>query len=128
MRRDVLVALTFCGTLLMPVSMANADPVMNISNHPIPNVNKLSLDQVRQAIIAGGTRYKWVFEDQGPGSLKASQFGGRFQAVINITFTESSYNITLLQSEGLEQKGDQIRSRYNRWVQLLTRSIDAKLR
>jgi len=121
------IGLAFCGLLLAPLNAAYADPVLNISNHPVTNLKKLSMDDIRKGIIQGGLRYKWVFEDQGPGKLKASQFEGRFSAVISITYSETAYSITLLESMGLDQKGNQIRSRYNRWVELLTRNIDAQL-
>lgn len=121
------IGLAFCGLLLAPVAAAYADPVLNISNHPVTNLKKMSLDEVRKGIIQGGLRYKWVFEDEAPGKLKASQFEGRLSAVISITYSETDYSITLLESMGLDQKGNQIRSRYNRWIQLLTRNIDAQL-
>ena len=121
------IGLAFCGLLLAPVAAAYADPVLNISNHPVTNLKKMSLDEVRKGIIRGGLRYKWVFEDEAPGKLKASQFEGRLSAVISITYSETDYSITLLESMGLDQKGNQIRSRYTRWIQLLTRNIDAQL-
>ena len=127
MQQKFLMALVLCGIALAPVSVASADPVMNVADHPITNLKKFSLDQVKAGIVAGGTRYKWIFHDDGPGRLRAFQDEGKFHAVIAISYTENTYSITLLESQGLEQKGDQIRSRYNRWVTLLTRNIDNEL-
>jgi hypothetical protein len=127
MSQKILIILAICGGVLAPALIASADPVMNVANHPITNLKKFSLDQVKMGIIAGGTKYKWMFHDDGPGRLRASQDEGRLHAVIAITYTENTYSITLLESQGLEQKGDQIRSRYNRWMTLLTRNIDNEL-
>ena len=118
--------MVLCGLLLAPV-FAHADPVSNIVDHPITNLKKMTLADVRKGIVLGGTRYRWIFADDGPGKLKATQDAGRYSAVISISYTETTYSITLLESMGLEQKGDQIRSRYNRWIGLLTRNIDSEL-
>ncbi len=120
------IGIVLCGSLLA-AACASADPVLNIVDHPVTNLKRMTLGDVRRGIVLGGTRYQWVFADDGPGKLKATQNAGRYSAVISISYTETTYSITLLESMGLEQKGDQIRSRYNRWVGLLTRNIDSEL-
>jgi hypothetical protein len=112
---------------LAAISSAYADPVLNIVDRPVTSLKKMALDDVRRGIVLGGTRYQWIFSDDGPGKLKATQNAGKLSAVINISYTETAYSITLVESAGLGQKGDQIRARYNRWIGLLTRNIDSEL-
>ena len=125
-RRTGAIGTVLVG-LLLASACASPVPVLNVNNHPVTNLRKMTLDEVRRGIVLGGARYSWMFEDDGPGKLRATQNEGRYSAVISISYTETSYSITLLESMGLEQRGDRIRSRYNRWIGLLSRNIDAEL-
>ena len=126
MKKSVGAVGVLC-VLSLASGCASPEPVLNITNRPVTNLKQMTADEVRKGIVLGGTRYRWMFEDDGPGRLRATQDDGRYSAVISIAYTPRTYSITLVESTNLEQRGDRIRSRYNRWISLLTRNIDSEL-
>jgi hypothetical protein len=47
--------------------------------------------------------------------------------VINITYSQQAYSITLAGSTNLRQEGDEVHKKYNKWIRQLERSIDDRL-
>ena len=122
------IVLILCSVLLAPVPWALAEPVNNVANHPIISLSKkLTADDIRKNIIIAGLKRHWHFEEVAPGQLKGTQGSGKRQATISLTFTDAAYSITLLESVGLDQKGDQVARRYNGWVRYLLQDIDDQL-
>ena len=120
--------LMLCAMIFAPTSWALAAPVLNVADHPIPAIAaKLSVDDIRKNIMLAGLKRHWRFEEVGPGELKATQQDNTRMAIIRVTYTPRTYSITLLESSGMEQEGDQIHRNYNRWVQFLMQDIDDQL-
>jgi len=116
-----------CGAILASNAWA-LSPVLNVVDHPVPRLaERLSVDDVRKNIMLGGLKRHWKFEEMGPGQLKATQEDAKRRVVISVTYTKTGYSITLLESSGMQQKGDQIHENYNRWVRYLTQDIDDQL-
>ncbi len=119
--------MAFCGVMLASNAWA-LSPVLNVVDHPVPKLaENLSVDDVRKNIMLGGLKRHWQFEEMGTGQLKATQADAKRRAVISVSYTKSGYSITLLESSGMQQKGDQIHENYNRWVRYLTQDIDDQL-
>jgi hypothetical protein len=106
-RSGFLITL-FCGVALASNAWA-ISPVLNVVDHPVPRIaERLSIDDVHKNIRLVGLKRHWQFEEIGPGQLKATQADARRRAVISVTDTKTNYSITLLESSGMQQKGDQI--------------------
>jgi len=119
--------MAFCGVMLASNAWA-LSPVLNVVDHPVPKLaENLSVDDVRKNIMLGGLKRHWQFEEMGPGQLKATQADAKRRAVISVSYTKTGYSITLLESSGMQQKGDQIHDNYNRWIRYLTQDIDDQL-
>jgi hypothetical protein len=121
----------FLLSILLFTSSALADriePVYNPVNLPIPGeAQKLSADQIGRNIIIAGTKRHWQIERQSPGNLKGVYDDGKRMATIAITYTNTSYNITLVTSRGMDQEGDKIHHNYNRWIHYLQEDIAVQL-
>jgi len=116
------------GLLIAPIICANAATVTNVADHPIlASGAKLTEDAIRKNIILAGLKRHWHMADDGPGQLKAVQESANQSATVSITYTTTSYSIKLLDSTGLDQKGDDIDRRYNGWIRYLTQDIDDQL-
>ncbi|HEX3972865.1 MAG TPA: hypothetical protein VHX19_16170 [Stellaceae bacterium] len=106
------------------------EPIYNVINHPIPAAaQKLSRDAISKAIIAGGalTR-RWQIGPNTDGTLTGTlDVRGKHHATATITYSQTSYNITLVSSTNLLQEGNLIHRNYNRWVHDLEKDIDAQL-
>ena len=119
--------LILCGTLLAAAPPAYADKIANIANHPI--AAKMSEQDLRKNIVLAATKRGWMVEDAGPQQLKATISAGRgqYEAAVNITYSDSAYSITLMNSKGFGQTGDSVNGRVNRWMKNLEADIAKQL-
>ena len=98
-------------------------PVLNVVDHPVPKLaENLSVDDVRKNIMLGGLKRPWQFEEMGPGQPTPSAGPSSASPI-----PKPATDITLLESSGMQQKGDQIHDNYNRWIRFLTQDIDDQL-
>lgn len=123
MKKIVLVALT-----LLLTAGCVTKPIQNVENRPIPlTAQQLSLDRIETLIIAVGQQRGWQFKREAPGHLSASQIHPKFAATVDIRFDQRVYTIMHRSSSGLKEKDGTIHTRYNNWILLLQRDIDARL-
>lgn len=105
-------------------------PIYNVSNTGIPgrvDGSTMSMLEIRQAILAAASRKGWSPRVSGEGAINAFlQSKGR-RANIVIVYSPASYDITLIDSEGLDQKKGKIDPHYNKWVRSLDQRIQAEL-
>jgi hypothetical protein len=127
-RQFPISAPILAGLLLIPFFGARAAPIVNLTDHPILTVGKkLALEDIRKNIILAGLKRHWHMSDDGPGKLKALQESAKQTATVSITYTTTTYSITLLNSTGMDQRGNDINRRYNGWIGYLTSDIDDQL-
>lgn len=124
----LIPALVLLSAPLLAIACSRTVPVYNIEGRPIPVVTqKLSLDEIGRIILAAGRRHYWRMDPVEPGLMKGTLDYGPREAVINISYTQQSYSITLADSMNLRQEGDEIHKKYNKWIHLLQKDIDERL-
>lgn len=123
MKKLVIVVLTMLLT-----ASCGTKPINNVENHPIPlTAQQLPLERIEALIIAAGQTRAWQFKREAPGYLIASQTMPKYSATVDIRFSQKAYSIMLRSSSGLREKDGTIHARYNNWIQILQRDIDASL-
>ncbi len=103
--------------------------VLNITNQPIPvyESTRLTVGQVRQAILDAGKERGWIMSDVNSNQIKAVLDKRNTQAVVLINYNSQNYSINYSNSINLEYNGTSINRHYNDWVTYLSRSIDFNL-
>jgi hypothetical protein len=93
------------------------------------NPNTMTDAQVRGAIIAGGREHGWYVTEDKPGQLTLRyDRGGKHTAIITVDYDDKGYQIRYKSSVNLDyEEVDGVREihpNYNRWIQILIRSIN----
>jgi hypothetical protein len=100
-------------------------------NNPPTSVKRvLTQDDYRDAIIRGGAKRNWTFEDAGPGHLVGSVgVRGKHFATVDVVFDTERFSITHKTSTNLNYNGDTrvIHPNYNSWVHLLQDDIQSEI-
>jgi hypothetical protein len=122
MKRIVFVVLA-----TLAIAACKGHLVHNPKNSIPANAQGLPLEQIEGAIIDAAQGRGWRLERASLGHLVATQRLPKIEAVVDIRFNQQSYEIQHKSSIGLSATNGTIHSRYNGWVQLLERDIDARL-
>ncbi|HKW55185.1 MAG TPA: hypothetical protein VJO12_15945 [Stellaceae bacterium] len=126
--RSGFAALLMVGAVIMASACSRTRPVYNVQDHPIPAATQqLPLDQIGQTIIQAGRLRHWRMDPAGPGQITGVLDDHGREAVINVTYSQQAYSITLAGSTNLRQEGDEVHKKYNKWVRQLEREIDDRL-
>jgi hypothetical protein len=126
--RRGFAALLILGTVIVASACSRTCPVYNVQDHPIPAaIQRLPLDQTGQTIMQVGRLRHWRMDPAGPGQITGVVDDRGHEAVINITYSQQAYSITLAGSTNLRQEGDEVHKKYNKWIRQLERSIDDRL-
>jgi hypothetical protein len=87
----------------------------------------LSVDTVRKAIIAGGATHGWKPVGDQPGVLTLEADSGQHQAVVDVVYDATGYQINYKSSANLNyehaDKKTSIHPKYNKWVEALDSAI-----
>jgi hypothetical protein len=98
---------------------------------PESSVEKvLTLDEYRDAIIRGGSKRGWTFEEVGPGHLLGNiAVRAKHFATVDITFDTTSYSIAHKSSQNLNynEKRSEIHPNFNNWLEVLEDEIQAEI-
>lgn len=122
-----LASLAICGCV------STGQPISNIEDKVIPTKldgSDRSLDDVREAIAKGCMSKGWTPVVVDESQIKCSILvRGKHYAEVNIPFTESGYSIVYADSRVLDYDPEQgrIHRNYNKWVILLSQSIDQQM-
>jgi hypothetical protein len=126
-RRGFAAPLVF-GAVIMASACARTAPVYNVQDRPIPIATQnLPLEEIGRNIVQAGRRRHWRMDPVGPGQITGMFDDRQHEAVINITYTQQAYSITLADSTNLRQEGDEVHKKYNKWIRALQREIDGRL-
>jgi len=118
--------------LVAALLAAGCAPTMlrNVADAPIvSNKEPLSLDDVRVAITRAGAGLGWIMIEQAPGEIIGTLRLRTHEAIVDVTYDTSTYNIQYVDSANLnynESKGT-IHKNYNGWVQNLDNAIQREL-
>lgn len=125
MRTIVRNALVAGATAIALVACASARvPVQNYQDVPIEAKSNPSLGDVSKAILTASLAAGWQANEIRPGNIVALYKIRSHLAVVDITYTTKSYNITFKEGDaGLKYDGQTIHQNYNDWVQNLERVI-----
>ena len=111
------------GTLGLAACHRGA-PILNFQDQPIPaSASKLSDDEIARQIKIAGASLGWKFDDAGPGKLRGTHQAQEHTAMIDVSFTRTTYSIINLR----QSPGGTVSSRYNWWAQNLKNKIDSQL-
>lgn len=95
-------------------------PVHNFSAVPIAAKSNPKLDDVGKAIVKAGTAAGWQMSDVKPGYIIGTYRIRRHVAVVDVTYTTTTYDITFKSGDpGLKYDGQTIHQNYNEWVENL---------
>ncbi|HUF87994.1 MAG TPA: hypothetical protein VMM59_11485 [Thermohalobaculum sp.] len=103
---------------------------VNFASPASTSAARLTLDDYRNAIIRGGAKRGWTFEDAGPGHLVGSvTVRGKHHAKVDVMFDTEQFSITHKASQNLNYNPSrqQIHPNYNSWVSNLQQEIQAEI-
>ncbi len=118
--------------LLFVIPSCTSRSILNLKNEPLPTLADGSIftkEQVREAIIKGCRRRRWVAQPKEEGLIEASIIVRGRRAKVEIRYDETNISILYKDSYRLNHaKGwfdgeGTIHRNYNRWIAYLYRSI-----
>jgi hypothetical protein len=129
MRLDHWARVALVGSLVLVAACHIRAPIENFEAQPIPaSASSQSLDDIARQIKAAGASLDWTVEDSGPGRLIAKHRHPKgYTATVEISFSQTAYTITLLNSERFHEKDGLISAHYNVWARNLKAAIDRQL-
>ena len=125
MKTNILVIVA--TSLLLILAGCTSNPILNIENAPIEIEAKHSSKGIKKAIIRAGAGLGWQMKFKKKGHIVGTLYLRKHVAVVDITYTKNSYNITYKSSQNLDYDGTNIHRNYNGWIQNLNRQIQAQL-
>jgi hypothetical protein len=101
--------------------------IYNVPNSPIKA--GLSENEISKAIKLAGASLGWKITDVKEGELSGKLQLRSHIAMVKITYTNTTYNITYTSSLNLkyDKVNQTIHSNYNGWIQNLQKAIDRTL-
>lgn len=121
--------LTIISCLLLLAACKTA-PVYNVSNEPVNSVSgqpALSVEQVENVIIGAAIKRGWKPRVVNSGLIEARLDLRQHTAVINISYSPTSYSIQYVDSQNLHYNNGEIHRNYNNWITNLSRDIQLGL-
>ena len=103
---------------------------ISFSSPPTSVKRVLTIEDYKDAIIRGGSKRGWTFEDGGPGHLVGTVgVRGKHFATVDIVFDTESFSITHKSSTNLNYNASSrvIHPNYNTWVHNLESDIQAEI-
>ena len=131
--RSILLVLVAAASLAAPpAAQARGAPMVTFQDIAFSDGRKLSLEQVKRAVIRAASSKQWAASVKGNNTVRATYTKGRHSAVVDVVFTQSSYSIRYVDSNDLNYSDKDgkatIHPAYNKAVTALRQSIDAQLR
>ncbi|MEH6546166.1 MAG: hypothetical protein V7701_07055, partial [Sneathiella sp.] len=93
-----------------------------------PGLETAPLSVIRDGILAAGVERNWVMKELEPGVIRATlDVQNKHQAVVDVVYTNQSFDINYVSSRNLLSQGARIHRGYNTWVRQLETSISSHL-
>jgi hypothetical protein len=99
-------------------------------NPPTTVQKVLTLEDYKNAIIRGGSKRGWTFQEEAPGHLIGSvAVRNKHSATVDILFDTKNFTISYKSSLNLNYyaKRKEIHPKYNTWVRFLQDDIQAEI-
>lgn len=126
--KNIFVRLLLVVVAVGAIVGCRTAPVYNVEEQTIvANVDNVSANSVRKAIIRAGAPLGWQMKEVAPGNIIGTIHLRDHMAQVDIKYNAQSYSITYKDSQNLKYDGTNIHSNYNGWVQRLQRNIDVQL-
>nr|WP_287410804.1 hypothetical protein [Pseudodesulfovibrio sp.] len=128
-RKSLLILILALSFAALMMTGCKRQIVYNVSGDNIPQSSskKLTMEQVENAIIDAGTGRGWMMSTVKPGLIVATLNIRNHQAVVDVTYDESTFDITYKNSRNLKYDGEKIHRYYNGWIEYLEQDIQAHL-
>jgi len=126
MKKISYIAVLFVVSVLA-VTGCRSGMVLNIKDASFTTASKQSDANIKKAIIKAGGMLGWQMKAVAPGHLTATLVLRKHVAVVDITYTKSTYSIKYKDSTNLNYDGETIHSNYNSWITNLDRRIKVEL-
>ena len=128
MKRTVLALLALTVVLCMTsVGCRKGTPIVEPSNPSISAYGKFTKNQVRDAILRGGTNIGWQMREEAPGVVLGTWTARESSVTVEIPYSERQYVIKYRSSVNMNEGPGTIHPNYNRWVDRLNRNISAEI-
>lgn len=118
--------LVLFSSLLLAVSCAKRQPVLNIQNKYVSS--ELTASKVKKCIELGGVSRGWQMSEVKPGLIHGVIDRRGHHAEIDIPYSSKGYSINYASSKNLMANGNMVHRNYNKWIKLLDESIQKYLR
>lgn len=119
--------------LLVVVAGCRTAPLYNVVDQSYaqpPVAAAPTLEDYKKAIIRGGAKRGWSFDEAGRGHLIGTvAVRGKHFATVDVTFDTEAFSITYNTSRNLNHDPgtNEIHPNYNSWVRLLQQDIQAEV-
>jgi hypothetical protein len=130
MKRTKLVAVAASILVLAGLAVGcAAPPIYNVTDSPTTARPNATAEDVKAAVIRAGAGLGWKMQDAGAGRLVGTLVVRTHEAVVDIEYSEKTYNIRYKNSVNLNYDGTAgtIHRNYNSWIQNLDRRIQREL-
>jgi hypothetical protein len=104
--------------------------IYNVDNESVPiynTENPPTIDTVKESIMSACKRKGWSPRVVEEGLIEAFIYVRGHKAVVEIPFTEKVYSIHYKDSENLGYSNGKIHRNYNKWVFLLSQTIQQEI-
>jgi len=127
--RSFMRSLSFVLVVVALMGCERSQPIYNVESNPVPSIaqKKGASEKIGSIIIKTALANKWLVDKTRPGLLRCSLKFREHTAVVDITYTSSSYSIQHVSSENLLEEGGMIHRKYNQRIHQLQDAIDREL-
>ena len=127
--KKLLIRVLFVAIGIATIVGCRTAPIYNVDNAAVVSSTdkRLSMSQVKNAIIRGGASRGWAMKAKRRGHIVGTLHLRGNMAQVDIKYNTKSYSITHKDSTGLGYDGSNIHKNYNGWVHNLQTSISSQL-
>lgn len=128
--RFLVVAILAVALFALGGCRRNAD-IYNVTREPIASVSsqQLQTNTVKNAILRAGNKLGWIMQTKMDGHLIGTLNLRSHKAVVDITYTSSTFSIVYKDSANLyyDAAKKRIHRNYNGWIKNLEHEIQVEL-
>jgi hypothetical protein len=104
----------------MAAIAAGSVPILTVTNHPYTNTYHRDPAEVIELAL---TRRAYRITAREPGHIDAFYAARDVRADIRVSYTDTTYSITYVDSQNLRYTGSRIDAHYNHWVNNLDHDL-----
>jgi hypothetical protein len=120
------------GLVVVAAAYARATPMVQYTDVVVQSDKPLTHEQVKKVILQAASQRHWTASERDGGRIRLSYARGKFNAIVDVTYTTRKYSIVYVDSNNLNYDtrggGPSIHPTYNSWVTSLKQGIDLGLK